>query len=1150
VSREAPTLSPGDLLAGRFEILSFLGEGSMGEVYAATDHRLDEEVAVKLLRPEIARDDEAVQRFKREVQLARRVTHPHVCRIFDLFVHTGGDADGSRAGPRRTGPEPAAGGSRSFVSMELLHGESLAQLLERQGRLSAAEALPIACQMAEALGAAHAARVIHRDFKTANVMLVPSPGPPPAVPRAVITDFGLARHRDVASAAAPEALIGSPAYMAPEQVRGGEITPATDFYALGVVLFEMLTGRLPFEADTTIGLALKRLHEPPPRLRDHLPEIDERWETVIDGCLAADPGERFASPAQVLSQLHGRRKEDRRRALPRRRLLPLAVGALLILAIGAGRWLASRQQWRVPGGGRQEPARSAPASPRTVVAVLGFDNLTRKPEASYIEAALLQMLPTELSPGERLRLVPSEEIDRARRDLGIASARSLAADTLARLRERVAVDVVIAGSYLLIDRPAAGREVRCDLYIQDAATGETVAALQEIGTEDGLLDLVSRLGEGLRTRLGIGALSEVESAAVRAALPANAEVVRLYAPAAERLRRFEALPARDLLARALALDPGNPLLHSRLAAVWDDLGYDQKARSEVRQAAALATGLGHEERRQIEGQACEMQGDWAGAAAIYAELASYFPEHLDYGLRLARAQVRTGRSAAALATLDRLRQLDPPAGRDPRIDLAAAEIAIAVSSFERARLAAAAAVRKGGAQSALQVVARGRYYESLALRSLGRLQEAQAAAAESSRIARQAGDLPMAFRALNSAGSVLLTRGDIGGAQAAFEEVPAWSRLAGHEKALALALVDLGVCHRQQGDWRAARRCYEQAEPHFRAINDRGHQAAVLENLAAILPETGTRAEARGDHQQALAIYRQLGERSGEATVLLNLAQMALEEADLAGAQNLFARALALYREIGEPGGIAECEAGSGEVAAQRGQLPEARRLLAGAVAAADRAGETGTAARLRLRLARQEIAAGSAGAAIELARLAGGDAAAPVRQEAAVVLAAALFAAGREPEAAAAAGLMAPVLSAAAYRAARLEAEIIASRIHAASGEAAEAQRQLARTAAEARRHGLELLEYEARLTAAEAAPEERGAGARLAELGQIASARGLVLLQRRVAAAQARRLPPRAHLASAQVEILAFAAERPPASAAAPWGPLAALYAAGSMP
>ena len=1141
MSRDAPTLMPGELLAGRFEILSFLGEGSMGEVYAAIDRELDEEVAVKLLRPEIALDEEAVQRFKREAQLARRVTHPHVCRIFDLFMHTGSAPSVQGAGPGQTGPSPAST-SRSFVSMELLHGESLAQLLERVGRLSAAEALPIACQMAEALGAAHAARVVHRDLKTANVMLVPSLGPPPAGPRAVITDFGLARHRDVASATAAGTLIGSPAYMAPEQVRGGEISPATDFYALGIVLFEMLTGRLPFEADTTIGLALKRLHEPPPRLRACLPEIDERWEAVIDGCLELDPKDRFASPAQVLNLLRGRRKGDRR-VVPGRLLLPLTVGALLVLGIAAGTWRASRHPGHVPGGGHGEHARAASASPRTVVAVLGFDNLTRKPEASYIEAALLQMLPTELAPGERLRLVPAEEIDRARRDLGIASARSFAPETLARLRDRVAVDVVIAGSYLVVDKGAPGREVRCDLYIQDAATGDIVSALQEIGTEEGFLDLVSRLGEGLRTRLGIGALSATESAAVRAALPANSEVARLFAQATERLRRFEALPARDLLERALALDPGNPLLHSRLAAVWGDLGYDRKATSEVQQAAALAAGLGFEERRQIEGQECEIRSDWAGAAAIYAELASYFPDHLDYGLRLARAEVKTGRAAAALASLDRLRQLGSPAGRDPRIDLAAAEIAIAVSDFERARLAAAAAVRKGGAQSAFEVVARGLYYESLALRSLGRLQEAQAAGEESSRMALQAGDLPVAFRALNSVGSVLLTRGDIAGARAAFEKVAAWSRQAGNEKSLALALVDLGVCRRQQGDWRAARRDYEQAEPHFRAIDDRGNQAAVLENLAAILPETGTRAEARARHQQALAIYRQLGERSGEATVLLNLGQMALEEAELARAQELFAQSLSLYRATGEQGGAAECEAGIGEVAAQRGQLPEALRLLAGAVTAADRAGETGTAARLRLRLARQELAAGSAGAALELARRAAGDAAAPVRQEAAVVLAAALLAAGRRPEAAAAASLMAPALSASAYRAARLDAEIVASRIRADGGAADAAQRQLARTAAEARLHGLELLEYEARLAAAEAAPEDRRADARLVELERIAGGKGLLLLQRRVAAAQARRSPTRTQLGSGHLQLFALSAGRPPALAAAACGPRPAL-------
>jgi tetratricopeptide (TPR) repeat protein len=1109
LSRGSPTLPPGAVLGGRFEIASFLGEGSMGEAYEAIDRELGDRVAVKVLRPEISRDEEALQRFKREVQLARRVTHPQVCRVFELFF--------AAAATARPGEAPGA--TRAFVTMELLRGETLAQRLERQGQLAPEEALPIAVQMAGALTAAHAAGVVHRDFKSANVMLVPAPSSP-AGQRAVITDFGLAYSGGEAQMTATGTLIGSPAYMAPEQVLGREVTPAADVYALGVVLFEMLTGRLPFEADTAIGTALKRLHQPPPALSAYLPQVDERWETAIRGCLALEPEDRFARPSMVADALAGRQVPHPGRAWFRggRRfsgaraaalVLAVAVGVGVAAGIGAGVW-----RWGLPhrprvaaGGGGAPPPTLAAAAPRTAVAVLGFENLARSGEASYVEASLLQMLPTELAAGGRLRLVPSEEVERARHDLGLAGTRSYARDTLARLRDRLDADLVIAGSYLLVGAPGRGGQIRCDLHVQNAATGDTVAELSEVGTEEGFLDLVSRLGADLRARLGAGPLTAADAVAVKAALPANAQAGRLYAEGMEKLNRFEAAAACRLFEQALAADPRNPLLHARLAAAWSALGYEGRARDELRQATAFASNLRFEDRRQIEAQWRETLGDLEGAAAISSELWSYFPDNLEYGLRLARLQAATGHGADAFATLDRLRLLPPPAGADPRVDLAEASVAIAVSSFEKARQAAARAAAKGEAQRAYLVVARSRLFESVALRPLGRLQEALAAAEESNRLAIQAGNLSFAALALNSVGSVLLDRGDVAGAQGTFDQVASLSRRTGDDKTLALALTNLGICHRRQGDLQGAHDSYAAAGALFHRLGDRRREAAVLENLALLQDQDGFLPEARARHQQALAIFRQLGDRSAAATILLNLGTINLAAADLEDARALYAHALATFRQIGEAGAVADAEGGIAEVLAQRGQLDEARRRLAAAVALAERAGEKETAATLRLGLARLELAAGRSAAAEDCARGVGQDPAASAsdRRRAAVVRAAALLAAGRRREAAAALDAIAPALAGTGERLLRLEAEIVRGRLLAGGGETAGARRQLAAAAAEARQHGLKMLELEARLAGAEAAPGDPAAQGQLDELEKTASARGLELLRRRADASAA---------------------------------------------
>ena len=229
------TFAEGDLVSGRFRVVRFIARGGMGEVYEAEDLELGERVALKTIREDIAADERVNQRFRREVQLARKITHPNVCRIFDLFQH-------QFAGPRE-GTPPVL-----FVTMELLTGETLAQRLKREGPMTAEQARPIVAQMAAALSAAHAADIVHRDFKSSNVVLLP-PARAWDPPRAVVTDFGLAYSvsdstKGVTLSGSGD-LLGTPDYMAPEQVEGGPVTPATDVYALGIVLYEMVTGVRP-----------------------------------------------------------------------------------------------------------------------------------------------------------------------------------------------------------------------------------------------------------------------------------------------------------------------------------------------------------------------------------------------------------------------------------------------------------------------------------------------------------------------------------------------------------------------------------------------------------------------------------------------------------------------------------------------------------------------------------------------------------------------------------------------------------------------------------------------------------------------------------------------------------------------------------------
>jgi serine/threonine protein kinase len=307
----AGALATDCVLAGRYRIVRFVGRGGMGEVYEAYDLELGERVAIKILKQDIADDPRMAARLKREVQLARKVTHPNVCRVFDVGYH---HADGQRL---------------LFLTMELLSGETLRQHLQRAGRLSADQALPIVVQLADALAAAHAAGVIHRDLKSDNVMLLPAP----SGVRAVVTDFGLACAAlgSNGKQSSSGLVIGTAAYMAPEQVEAAPITPSVDVYALGIVMFELVTGALPFQGGPPSAVALRRLHERAPSPRKLVPTLSATWETTIARCLARAPTDRFAGPHEIIQALVAP-------ASPRRQRMrtPLAVGGAIWLAVAVG----------------------------------------------------------------------------------------------------------------------------------------------------------------------------------------------------------------------------------------------------------------------------------------------------------------------------------------------------------------------------------------------------------------------------------------------------------------------------------------------------------------------------------------------------------------------------------------------------------------------------------------------------------------------------------------------------------------------------------------------------------------------------------------------------------------------------------------------
>ncbi len=265
---DSQTFAPNQLVAGRFRVVRRIGRGGMGEVYEAIDLELRQPVALKTIRPEFASDAATRARFLREIEIARRIAHPNVCRTHELWRVEDGAPEGA-----------------VFLTMELLEGEPLADVLKRGGRLDPRQALAILEQLAAALAAIHDLNIIHRDLKPSNVHIVPG-GDQGA--RVVVTDFGLARRAPLADGVtATQALAGTPAYMAPEQFDSNEYSIATDVYAFGVICFEMLTGQ----------------RQPLVPARSIVPDLDPRWEQFILRCVAQDPRRRPANAQALLAEL-------------------------------------------------------------------------------------------------------------------------------------------------------------------------------------------------------------------------------------------------------------------------------------------------------------------------------------------------------------------------------------------------------------------------------------------------------------------------------------------------------------------------------------------------------------------------------------------------------------------------------------------------------------------------------------------------------------------------------------------------------------------------------------------------------------------------------------------------------------------------------
>jgi len=711
---------------------------------------------------------------------------------------------------------------------------------------------------------------------------------------------------------------------------------------------------------------------------------------------------------------------------------------------------------------------AASVTPRRSVAVFGFRNLTGDPKSAWLSTALSDWLSADLAAGEQLRAIPAENVARARVELALPEGESLGRESLTRIRGNLGTDLVVIGSYARFGSKPDG-ELRVDIRLQDTVSGETVSTISEAGTEAHLLELVSRAGEHLRATLSVQPVTPDQAAEVAVSLPSNPEAARLYAEGLSRLRAFDALGARDLLQKAIAVEPANALSHSALATALSRLGYDAIAAREAKKASELSSRLPRAERSLVQARYFEVSRNWPQAIETYRLLFDFFPDRIDYGLALAHAQIRGGRGKDAEETIAALRKLPPYLSDDPSIDLANANAAVSVGDLKGALGLADQAAEKARSRGASLALAHALTLRADVLRNFDRLDEAAAAANRAKQIFAAVGD-----------------KGEFA-----------------HAQAITAHLLDL------QRDFAGARKTYEASLLTFREIGDRDGVARELNNIAVELQQLGDLKGSLRNFEESLAICSELQSREDIAIEKANIGEVLLALGDLKGAEQSYRQSLDISQAANNSDLTAHDLQGLGRDLQAQGRLDEAREDEDKAISVFAQGGQTQvidaytSLSSILLDMGKDEDAAAAARKAIGLTeKLKSPD---PYWTDSEAALARVLLAEGKYAEARKVLGQTTRIAGQRMSRENEFIWAIIDARVRAASAnreDKVEASRRLRVVVADTMKAGFVLYEFEARFVLAqtEIALGNNDAGrADLSALGKEVSAKGFGMISRK---------------------------------------------------